>query len=158
MKTQYIKIKNLLMLIVLLISSTSILAQKAEQPDKTYDLGANINEMTLTVGGILVAATNDGLVGIDPKKNTPIFTFNNFGKLKPEETDFVPGTPYIIVSQGADSKFAGLAKTKRAVIDYVQGTVLFNSENDNWNQVYTCNVVLPQNKICLLYTSPSPRD
>ena len=149
MKTQYIKIKNLLMLIVLLISSTSILAQKAEQPDKTYDLGANINEMTLTVGGILVAATNDGLVGIDPKKNTPIFTFNNFGKLKPEETDFVPGTPYIIVSQGADSKFAGLAKTKRAVIDYVQGTVLFNSENDNWNQVYTCNVVLPQNKIII---------
>jgi len=136
-------------LVALLFSAAITYAQKAEQPDGSYDLGANINEMTLTQGGILVVATNDGLVGIDPKKNTPIFTFNNFGKLKPEETDFIPNTPYIVVSQGADSKFAGLAKTKRAVIDYVQGKVLFNSETDGWKQVFTCNVALPQNKLII---------
>jgi len=134
-------------MLALLLGATSVFAQKAETPDGTYDLGANINEMTLTQGGILVVATNDGLAGIDPKKSTPVFTFNNFGKLKPEETDFIPNSPYIVVSQGADSKFAGLTKTKRAVIDYVTGKVIFNSENDNWNQIYTCNVVLPQNKL-----------
>lgn len=122
-------------------------AQKAETPENTYDLGATINEMTITVGGILVAATNEGLVGIDPKQNTPVFTFNNFGKLKPEETEFIPASPYIVVSQGADSKFAGLAKTKRAVLNYITGKVIFNSETDNWNQIYTCNIVLPQNKL-----------
>lgn len=125
------------------------MAQKAEAPENTYDLGANINEMTLTIGGILVVATNDGLVGIDPKKNAPVFTFNNFGKLKPEETDFIPNSPYIVVSQGATSGFAGIAKTKRAVINYVNGKVIFNSDNDNWNQIYTCNVALPQNKLII---------
>ncbi|MEZ4791987.1 MAG: PQQ-binding-like beta-propeller repeat protein [Gelidibacter sp.] len=148
MKALLIQFKTMLML-ALYISASTAFAQKAEQPDNSYSLGANINEMTLTMGGILVVATNDGLVGIDPKKSTPVFSFNNFGKLKPEETDFIPGTPYIVVSQGADSKFAGLSKTKRAVIDYVQGKVLFNSEDDNWNQVYTCNVALPQNKLII---------
>ena len=130
---------------ILMVNVTS--AQKAETPENTYDLGATINEMTITVGGILVAATNEGLVGIDPKQNTPVFTFNNFGKLKPEETEFIPASPYIVVSQGADSKFAGLAKTKRAVLNYITGKVIFNSETDNWNQIYTCNIVLPQNKL-----------
>lgn len=130
-----------------LISTLSINAQKAETPDQNYNLNSKINEMTLTVGGVLVVATNDGLVGIKPTESQPVFTFNNFGKLKPEETEFIPNSPYIVVSQGADSKFAGLSKTKRAVIDYVQGKVIFNSENDNWNQIYTCNVILPQNKL-----------
>ncbi|MEZ4795718.1 MAG: PQQ-binding-like beta-propeller repeat protein [Flavobacteriaceae bacterium] len=130
-----------------LISTNLLNAQKAETPNQNYDLGSKINEMTLTVGGILVVATNDGLVGIKPTESQPVFTFNNFGKLKPEETDFIPNSPYIVVSQGATSGLAGLAKTKRAVIDYVQGKVIFNSENDNWNQIYTCNVMLPQNKL-----------
>ncbi|MDG5492718.1 PQQ-like beta-propeller repeat protein [Psychroserpens sp. SPM9] len=146
MKTLLIQLKNLVM-VAFFVSVTSLSAQKAETPNQNYDLGSKINEMTLTVGGILVVATNDGLVGIKPTESQPVFTFTNFGKLKPEETDFIPNSPYIVVSQGAGSKFAGLAKTKRAVIDYVQGKVIFNSENDNWNQIYTCNVILPQNKL-----------
>ncbi|MFD0989065.1 hypothetical protein ACFQ1R_03075 [Mariniflexile jejuense] len=141
------KLNQFVLLLVGILMVNVTLAQKAEAPEHTYDLGANINEMTLTVGGILIAATNDGLVGIDPKQSAPIFTFNNFGKLSPEETDFIPASPYIVVSQGANSKFAGIAKTKRAVINYITGKVIFNSETDNWNQIYTCNVVLPQNKL-----------
>ena len=126
-----------LLLAVGILMVNVITAQKAETPEHTYDLGANINEMILTIGGILVVATNDGLVGIDPKKKAPVFTFNKFGKLKPEETDFIPNSPYIVVSQGATSGLAGLTKTKRAVINYVNGKVVFNSDNDNWNQIYT---------------------
>lgn len=145
MKPNNFKLTSYLML-VLFLSVTSMLAQKSE-PNTVYDVGATINEMTLTIGGVLVVATNDGLVGIKPSESKPIFTFNTFGQLKPEETEFVPDSPYIIVSQGANSKFAGIAKTKRAVIDYMNGDVIFNSENDNWNQIYTCNVILPQNKL-----------
>lgn len=143
------KLNQFALLLVGILMVNLTMAQKAEAPENTYDLGANINEMTLTIGGILVVATNDGLVGIDPKKNAPVFTFNNFGKLKPEETDFIPNSPYIVVSQGATSGFAGIAKTKRAVINYVNGKVIFNSDNDNWNQIYTCNVALPQNKLII---------
>src|SRR5690606_27650428 len=137
----------MLLLLALFVGATSAKAQKAETPNQTFDLGSKINEMSLTLGGVLVVATNDGLVGIKGSESQPVFTFNNFGKLKPEETDFVANSPYIIVSQGTDSKFAGLSKTKRAVIDYMTGKVLFNSETDNWNQIFTCNVVLPQNKL-----------
>ena len=141
------KLKHFMLLLVGILMVNTTQAQKAENPNTIYDLGANINEMTLTVGGILVAATNDGLVGIDPKQSTPVFTFNEFGRLKPEETEFIPLSPYIVVSQGANSKFAGIAKTKRAVLNYITGKVIFNSETDNWNQIYTCNIVLPQNKL-----------
>jgi hypothetical protein len=146
MKTQKL---NKLLIIALMLSVTIVNAQKAEAPNTIYDFGANINEMTLTIGGILVVATDDGLIGIKPTQKEPVFTFNTFGKLKPEETDFIPNSPYIVVSQGADSKFAGLTKTKRAVIDYIQGDVIFNSEIDNWNQIYTCNVILPENKLII---------
>lgn len=138
-----------LTLLALFIGTTSVIAQKAETPNQNYDLGSSINEMSLTVGGVLVVATNGGLVGIRPTESQPVFKFNNFGKLKPEETDFVPNSPYIIVSQGVGSKFAGIAKTKRAVIDYMTGKVIFNSDTDNWNQVFTINVVLPQNKLII---------
>lgn len=138
-----------LTLLALFIGTTSVIAQKAETPNQNYDLGSSINEMSLTVGGVLVVATNEGLVGIRPTESQPVFKFNNFGKLKPEETDFVPNSPYIIVSQGVGSKFAGIAKTKRAVIDYMTGKVIFNSDTDNWNQIFTINVVLPQNKLII---------
>ncbi|MEM6515158.1 MAG: PQQ-binding-like beta-propeller repeat protein [Bacteroidota bacterium] len=145
MKSLLIQLKSVMML-ALFISATSY-GQKAETPDQDYGLGAKINEMTLTVGGVLVVATNDGLAGIKPTESEPVFTFNVFGKLKPEETKFIPLTPYIVISQGADSKFAGISKTKRAVIDYVSGKVLFKSDDLNWNQIYTCNVMLPENKL-----------
>lgn len=145
MKTLSTQIKTIVLILLLFATNTLVFAQ--DTPDQKYDLGSNINEMTLTIGGVLVVATNDGLTGIKPDENKPIFTFNNFGKLKPEETEFISGSPYIVVSQGANSKFAGLAKTKRAVIDYVQGKVIFNSDDDQWNQIYTCNVVLPENKL-----------
>jgi len=146
MESNYFNLKNNL-IIALLLSAVSMTAQKSEMPNTVYDLGSKINEMTLTVGGILVVATNEGLVGIKPTQKEPVFTFNNFGQLKPEETDFIPNSPYIVVSQGANSKFAGLAKTKRAVIDYITGDIIFNTENDNWNQIYTCNIILPENKL-----------
>lgn len=137
--------KKVLLVAICILVNSILIAQEA--PENTYSLGAKINEMTLTVGGVLVVATNDGLAGIKPSESKPVFTFNNFGRLTPEETEFVPLTPYIVVSQGATGKFAGVGKTKRAVIDYVKGKVLFNSEDLNWTQIYTCNVMLPQNKL-----------
>ena len=84
MKTTSLLIKKSIF-VALLFSVYSILAQKSETPHTTYDLNSKINEMTLTVGGVLVVATNDGLVGIRPTQKEPVFTFNNFGQLKPEE-------------------------------------------------------------------------
>mgnify|MGYP005827579769 FL=1 len=61
-------------LCVLLLGNVAM-AQKAETPDYRYDTGAKINEMTLTQGGTMVVATNDGLVGIKPGSNDLLFNF-----------------------------------------------------------------------------------
>ena len=141
MKTLLIQFKTSMML-VLLISAGSF-AQKGDQPDNNYSLGASINEMTLTEGGTLVVATNDGLVGIKPGSNDLLFNFTDYGKVKSEELFYVPQAPYVIVGQVG---FANLS-AKKAVIDYISGKTLFSTEKNGWKTVMTCNVMMPQNKL-----------
>ena len=88
-------------------------AQTAETPDFQYEVGAKINEMNLTQGGTMVVATNDGLVGIKPGSNDLLFNFTDYGRVKPEELEFIPNAPYVVVGQ---TGFGGM-RTKTAVID-----------------------------------------
>jgi outer membrane protein assembly factor BamB len=126
-----------------LLISASMLGQRAETPDYRYDTGATINEMTLTQGGTMVVATNDGLVGIKPGSNELLFNFTEYGRVKPEELTFVPNAPYVIVAQGG---FAGIT-AKKTVIDYISGKTLFNTESNGWKIAFSCDVKMPQNKL-----------
>ncbi len=131
-------------LVCLTFSLATIMnAQKAEQPDFRYDTGGKINEMTLTQGGTMVVATNDGLVGIKPGSNQLLFNFTEYGRVKPEELTFIPNAPYVIVAQGG---FANLT-AKKTVIDYISGKTLFNTESNGWKIAYSCDVMMPQNKL-----------
>ncbi len=112
-------------------------------PDFRYDVGANINDMTITQGGTMVVATNDGLVGIKPDQNKLLFNFTDYGKVKPEKLLFIPNAPYVVVGQ---TGFGGLI-TKKAVIDYMSGKVLFTTQDNGWKYVWTCTVMMPQNKL-----------
>ena len=132
-----------IMIFALLMTGLSVMAQKAETPDYRYDTGANINEMTLTQGGTLVVATNDGLVGIKPGSNDLLFNFTEYGRVKPEELTYVPNAPYVIVAQGG---FANLT-SKKSVIDYISGKTLFSTEGNGWKSVYGLDVMMPQNKL-----------
>ncbi|MEY8847434.1 PQQ-binding-like beta-propeller repeat protein [Psychroserpens sp. XS_ASV72] len=136
-------IQSSLVVVAFLWSATSLQAQKAEAPDHSYDLGAKINEMTITEGGTVVVATNDGLVGIKPGHDDLLFNFTDYGRVKPEELFYVPQAPYVIIGQ---TGFANLS-TKKAVIDYLSGKKLFSTEDNGWKQVYTCDVMMPQNKL-----------
>ena len=125
----------------LVFMSTLMIAQKAETPDYRYDIGAKINEMTITQGGTVVIASNDGLVGIKPGMNDLLFNFTDYGRVKPEELNYVTNSPYVIVGQ---TGFGGLT-TKSAVIDYMSGKVLFSTEKNGWKGVNKCEVMMPQN-------------
>lgn len=118
-------------------------AQKAEQPDQSYELGSKINETTLTQGGTLVVATNNGLAGIKPTQKDLLFNFTDYGRVKGEELFFVPNTPFVIVDQ---SGFGGIS-SKKAVIDFISGKVLFSTEKNGWKTVNTCDVLMPENKL-----------
>ncbi len=137
------KIFTLLKYVGLLLFSVTVFAQSAEKPDFRYDVGAKINEMTLTQGGTLVVATNDGLVGVKPGSNELLFNFKEYGRVKPEELTYVPNAPYVIVYQGG---FANLS-SKKTVIDYISGKTLFSTEGNGWKDVITCDVFMPQNKL-----------
>ncbi|MAM30435.1 MAG: hypothetical protein CMC13_15565 [Flavobacteriaceae bacterium] len=123
--------------------SASAVAQRAETPDFRYDTGAKINEMTLTQGGTMVVATNDGLVGIKPGSNELLFNFTDYGRVKPEELSYIPFAPYVVVAQGG---FAGIS-SKKAVIDYISGKKLFSTEDNGWKMATIVEVYMPQNKL-----------
>ncbi|WP_323789366.1 PQQ-binding-like beta-propeller repeat protein [Psychroserpens sp.] len=142
MKTLLIQLKSLV-IVAFLMNATSLLAQKAEAPDHSYDFGAKINEMTITEGGTVVVATNDGLVGIKPGQDGLLFNFTDYGRVKPEELNFIPRAPYVVVGQ---TGFGGL-QTKSAVIDYMSGKVLFSTEKNGWKAIGMSQVLMPANKL-----------
>jgi hypothetical protein len=129
--------------VLMFFMSSLAMAQRAETPDFRYDVGGKINEMNLTQGGTMVVATNDGLVGIKPGQNELLFNFQDYGKVKPEELFFVPNAPYLVVGQTG----FGAMTTKKAVIDYMSGKKLFSTEDNGWKLVWTCDVMMPQNKL-----------
>lgn len=131
------------LLIALFFCVIGLQAQRAEAPDYRYEVGAKINDMTLTQGGTMVIATNDGLVGIKPGSNDLLFNFTDYGKVKPEELTFVPLSPYVVVGQTG----FGAMTTKKAVIDYVSGKKLFSTEDNGWKMIMRCDVIMPQNKL-----------
>lgn len=119
-------------------------AQKTDQPDITYDLGGKIEFMTLTDAGVLVVAGGGGLAGIKPGSGEPHFIFKEYGKVKQEELEFVPLSPYVIVNQG------GMFGSKKTVIDVVSGKQLFATEENGWKLVAKARVFLPQNKLVVV--------
>jgi hypothetical protein len=123
--------------------STLAISQRAEEPDYRYDIGGKIHNMTLTQGGTLVLATNDGLVGVKPGKEELLFNFKDYGRVKPEEITFIPNAPYLVVGQTG----FGAMTTKKAVIDYMSGETLFSTEKNGWKIIMTCDVMMPQNKL-----------
>lgn len=143
--------KNTLLILALMISTSCVFAQKAEAPDYTYNVGANINDMTLTLAGTLVVSTNDGLVGIKPGSNELVFNFTDYGKVKPEEVQYIPNSPYLMVDQGGVAGIKALASmsSKKALIDYISGEVIFSTEKNDWKTVQTADVIMPDNKLVI---------
>ncbi|MEZ4874143.1 MAG: PQQ-binding-like beta-propeller repeat protein [Flavobacteriaceae bacterium] len=135
------KTKTLFYTLFSMLFSFVMVAQKAEQPDWSYTIGGKINEMYLTEAGTLVVASNDGLVGIKPGSNDLLFKFTDYGRVKPEELNFIPQSPYVMVAQG------GFLSSKKTVIDFVSGQVLFSSEGNQWKQIFTSSTAMPQNKL-----------
>jgi len=133
----------LIVLTVLLLCHQNLEAQSTQKPSFTYNFDGTIDFMKLTDSGILVVANGDGFAGIKPGQDQLHFNFTDYGKVKEEELQFIPLSPYVIVSQG------GLLSSKKSVIDFVAGKKLFATEDNGWKMTYTCDVVLPQNKLII---------
>lgn len=144
MKIILCKSSFLLVMVVLFSFSQTI----AQSPQNTYKLDGSINFMKLTDPGILLVAHGNGLAGIRPGENKVFFDFKDYGSVKEEELQFVPNSPYVIVTQ------TGLIKTtvKKSIIDYVSGAKIFDSKEKEWKQAASVTVFLEEKKI-LVYGS-----
>lgn len=135
MKTQFFKT-----FAISALSASSIYLYGQKAPDAEYKLG-NIQYMKLTDAGILLVANGDGFAGIKPESNQLHFNFQDYGKVKEEEVEFVPNSPYVIIAQG------GIFGSKKSVIDIVSGKKLFATEDNGWKMLNQFNLMLPQNKL-----------
>lgn len=139
MKT-LLKITKLLCLFFLLYTSKNI-AQTT--PNYSYTLDAKINFMKLTDAGVLLIAHNDGFAGIKPDADKIVFDFKDYGSVKEEELEFIPATPYVVISQGGFAKLS----SKKTVFDYVAGKQIFETKENGWKDAFSTQVFLPQNKL-----------
>lgn len=139
------------LLFVALFTLGSAFAQKTT-PDHVYNAGGKIEFTLLTDAGVLLVAGAGGLVGIKPGASQPHFTFKEYGKIKQEELEVVPLSPYAIVTQGGKSQIPGtlFANSKRSVIDIITGQKLFATEDKGWKQVAQLKVFLPENKLVVV--------
>lgn len=145
-----IKMKNFIItaikaiIIAVIALNVYVLSAQKTEANHTYNLGGKISLMKLTDAGVLVVANGDGLVGIKPGASEPHFNFKDYGKVKPEELEFVPMSPYLVVSQG------GFMTSKKTVIDFISGQKMFGTEDNGWKITNRCDVMLPQNKLVVL--------
>jgi len=121
------KIMPLFIVILYLMSS---LVSQAQEVDFQYQFNGKIKWMKLTNTGTLLASTGEALVGIKPNSNEVTFKLDRLKKVKLENLEFVPDTPYVIV------KPRGLFK-HTVVIDIVKGKIIFDSKEEKWQNGVT---------------------
>src|SRR3954447_10677059 len=88
-----------ILLFTSVLLTNAIQAQKSETPNYKYDLGGNIEKMILTDSGVLLVTHGNGLAGIKPGQEGLVFNFDDYGKVKEEELNIIPNTPYVMVGQ-----------------------------------------------------------
>jgi hypothetical protein len=122
----------------------TVKAQKTAA-DLTVQVDSKINSFELSDAGTVILSTNDGLVGVFHEEAKPVFEFTTYGKIKEDSYYMVPNSPYMIISDGG---FASM-KQKKAVINYYNGKLIFESKAEGWGQVYTETVLIPENKLVI---------
>ena len=110
--------------VALVLSATSLIAQA---PDHQYDFDGQVKWMLLHESGTLIASTGEALVGIKPNQSNLHFKLDRLKKVKEENLELVPGTPYLII------KPKGLLNQGHvSVVDVVKGIIVFDTRDADW--------------------------
>ncbi len=113
---------------VILFTLLFITNVKAQQtPDYQYTFDGQVKWMKLTQTGTVIASTGEALVGIKPNTNAFLFKFESLKKVKEDNLQFIPNTPYLIVIPKGF-----LNQGHISVIDLIKGKIVFDSKKENW--------------------------
>jgi hypothetical protein len=117
--------------------TTSLSAQDATH---NYTFDGQVKWMLLADTGTLVASTGEALVGIKPNSSELAFKIDRMKKVKEENLEFVPGTPYLII------KPKGMF-LHTSVVDLMNGKMVFDSKEEGWqNGVTSRHFIAPDMK------------
>lgn len=103
----------------------TILPSMAQSELWTWKSNASINWYQVTVGGEIIAGTNNGLVAIDPQRGTEIYNINNLNGPAEAEFSAIPNTPFSMLT-----RTEGKLQTK-IIFKNSDGTILFDSKKEN---------------------------
>jgi hypothetical protein len=119
-------LKQFVMLIAIMLIANVGMAQKTAA-DYQYTFDGQVKWLMLHESGTLIASTGEALVGIRPNSNEVSFKLNRLKKVKEENLELVPGTPYLIV------KPKGLLNQGHvSVVDVVKGKIVFDTRDSDW--------------------------
>ncbi len=143
---------NKITLLTLVCVSLVYTLRAQTAPDLKYNFGGKVEKMTLTDAGVLLVNGSEGLAGVRPGASTPHFNFVEYGKIKEEEMELVPLSPYVVVTQGGKSQIPGtiFANSKRTVIDVITGEKVFVTEENGWKQIAQLKIFTDRNKLVVV--------
>jgi len=119
-------LKQFVMLIAIMLIANVGMAQKTAA-DYQYTFDGQVKWLMLHESGTLIASTGEALVGIRPNSSEVSFKLNRLKKVKEENLELVPGTPYLIV------KPKGLLNQGHvSVVDVVKGKIVFDTRDSDW--------------------------
>ncbi len=112
--------KKVLSIVALLFIIQSSIAQQATDWTKVFP--SKIKWYKITDPGVLVAGTNDGLYGINPKDGKEIWKLDQIENIQEENYDPIEGTPYVVLAK------RGLFKSVNNIVDVVTGKLVADSK------------------------------
>ncbi|MCF6168299.1 hypothetical protein [Lutibacter sp.] len=127
----------------LLLTFTLIFCEliTAQNADYNYTFDGQVKWMLLTDTGTLLASTGEALVGIKPNSSEVSFKIDRLKKVKEENLEFIPGTPYLII------KPKGMM-THTSVVDLITGKMVFDSKKEKWQGGVTSrHFITPEMKL-----------
>jgi outer membrane protein assembly factor BamB len=96
-------------------------------PKWKVDLDKKAEWLKITSSGIVMVATNNSLVAIDPAKQTKLWEISGTGPVAQEKFIEIEGTSFAIYEGQALKSL----KTQTSIIDYFTGRVIYNSGEAN---------------------------
>lgn len=121
--------KHIVILVAVLLLAHAGWTQKTT-PDYQYAFDGQVKWLMLHESGTLLASTGEALAGIRPNSNEVSFKLERLKRVKEENLEFVPNTPYLIV------KPRGMFM-HTVVVDVVKGKIVFDSKAEKWQNGVT---------------------
>lgn len=132
-----IHLLTLSLVITVLSNAQNVIKQK-----NTFNLPGSIETFDKAPGGFLLVGTSEGLSGIESTSNSVKYTYTKMGKIKADEMQLIPNTPYIALTRGYS----------KILIDYSNGAEVFMPNPNGWGAIMSIHPNVEENTITIMGT------